>query len=42
LVKGDYLIDDMGNAGQDNFEGEWIHFGSNRFKNWEKVLKYLL
>jgi 5'-nucleotidase len=42
LVKGDYLIDDMGNAGQESFEGEWIHFGSERFKNWEKVLEYLL
>lgn len=42
LVKGDYLIDDMGNAGQENFEGEWIHFGTEKFKNWKKVLDYLL
>lgn len=31
LLKGDYLIDDMG--GQGNFEGEWIHFGTEKFKN---------
>ena len=42
LVKGDYLIDDMGNAGQEKFEGEWIHFGTEKFKNWKKVLDYLL
>jgi len=42
LLKGDYLIDDMGNAGQENFEGEWIHFGSDKFPDWKKVLEYLL
>lgn len=42
LVKGDYLIDDMCNAGQENFEGEWIHFGSEKYKDWKKVLEYLL
>jgi 5'-nucleotidase len=42
LVKGDYLIDDMCNAGQENFEGEWIHFGSDNFPDWKKVLEYLL
>jgi 5'(3')-deoxyribonucleotidase len=42
LVKGHYLIDDQGNAGQENFEGEWIHFGTTKYPNWDEVLKYLL
>lgn len=42
LVKGDYLIDDQGNAGQENFEGEWLKFGSDSFKDWEMVLEYIL
>lgn len=42
LLKGDYLIDDQINAGQEEFEGELIRFGSDKFKNWEKVLEYLL
>ena len=42
LLKGDYLIDDQINAGQENFEGELIRFGSDEFNNWVKVLEYLL
>ena len=42
LLKGDYLIDDTNTAGQPDFEGEWIHFGSENFKNWNDVLKYLM
>ena len=42
LLKGDYLIDDMGNAGQERFEGEWIHFGTEKFPNWDSVVKYLM
>ena len=42
LLKGDYLIDDQINAGQEDFEGELIRFGSDRFPNWSKVLEYLL
>ena len=42
LCKGDYLIDDRGNNGTSEFEGEWIHFGSERFPDWDAVLKYLL
>lgn len=41
LVKGDYLIDDQGGFGQEEFEGEWIVFGSNSFDTWEKVINYL-
>lgn len=41
LLKGDYLIDDQGNAGQDKFEGEWIHFKSEKFPDWISVVNYL-
>ena len=39
---GDYLIDDMTKNGADNFMGELIMFGSDKFLNWESVLSYLL
>ena len=42
-LKGDYIIDDrmdMNGAGQ--FEGEKIHFGSERFPDWESVTRYLI
>ena len=42
LVKGDYLIDDRSKHGADTFEGEWIQFGSERFRDWNAVLQYLL
>lgn len=42
LCKGNYLIDDRDKHGASEFEGEWIHFGSERFPNWEIVLEYLL
>ena len=42
LLDGDYLIDDRGKNGTSEFKGEWIHFGSERFPDWESVLKYLL
>lgn len=42
LLKGDYLIDDTNTAGQSDFEGEWIHFGSEKFKSWNDVLEYLM
>lgn len=41
LVKGDYLIDDRIANGVDGFEGEHIHFGSERFPDWTSVLTYL-
>lgn len=40
LLKGDYLIDDRVANGVENFEGEHIHFGSEKFPNWESVLNY--
>lgn len=42
LLDGDYLIDDRGKNGTSEFKGEWIHFGSEKFPDWESVLKYLL
>ena len=42
LVKGDILIDDRPNNGAKYFDGEWIHFGSNSYPNWNSVLNYLL
>lgn len=42
FLKGDLLIDDRPNNGAKEFEGEWIHFGSDRFPDWETILNYLL
>lgn len=42
FLKGDLLIDDRPNNGAKEFEGEWIHFGSDRFPEWETILNYLL
>lgn len=42
LNKGDYLIDDRPNNGACDFEGEWIHFGSEKFPDWKTVKDYLL
>lgn len=41
LLKGHYLIDDRIANGVDAFEGEHIHFASERFPDWSSVLKYL-
>lgn len=41
LCQGDYLIDDRGKNGTSEFAGEWIEFGSEKFPDWESVLKYL-
>ena len=42
LVKGDYLIDDNGQNGQPEFEGEWIEFASESFPDWTAVIDYLI
>ena len=42
LNLGDYLIDDRTANGADKFLGELIHFGSEKFPNWESVCKYLI
>ena len=41
LCQGDYLIDDRGKNGTSGFAGEWIEFGSEKFPDWESVLKYV-
>jgi len=43
LNEGAYLIDDRPHKnGAGDFKGELIHFGSDKFPNWESVLKHLL
>ena len=42
LNAGDYLIDDRLRNGADKFKGEHIHFGTEKFPNWESVLNYLI
>ncbi len=41
LNRGDFLVDDRPGNGAEDFQGEWIHFGSEEFPDWESVLKYL-
>lgn len=42
LCIGDYLVDDRFKNGAQDFKGEHIHFGSDKFPDWDAVLKYLL
>jgi len=42
LNMGDYLIDDRLKKGVLEFEGEHIHFGTEKFPDWQSVLNYLL
>lgn len=44
LLKGlnGYLIDDDTKAGQLDFEGEHIHFKTEKFPDWDSVIKYLI
>jgi 5'(3')-deoxyribonucleotidase len=42
LLMGDYLIDDRLRHGVTEFKGEHIHFGTDKFPDWEAVLDYLL
>ena len=41
LNKGDFLVDDRPTNGAEKFAGEWIQFGSRKFRSWRAVLKYL-
>ena len=41
LLNGDYLVDDNPKNGAEDFPGEWIHFGSQRFPDWDAVEEYL-
>ena len=39
LLKGDILIDDnIDGKGQEDFEGQVLHFGSEAFPHWSKIL----
>ncbi len=41
LNKGNYLIDDyIEGKGQENFEGELITIGSEKFKGWQEIKEY--
>ena len=42
LNSGDYLIDDRTKNGVEFFQGEHIHFGTERFPDWEAVLEYII
>jgi len=42
LNRGDYLIDDRTKNGADKFQGEHIHFGTQKFHAWHDVESYLL
>lgn len=42
LVRGGILIDDRKTHGVEQFEGEHIHFGSERYPDWDAVLDYLI
>ena len=41
LNVGDYLIDDRTKHGVHDFSGEHIHFGTEGFPDWQKVMEYL-
>ena len=42
LNYGDYLIDDRLENGANLIKGENIHFGTDKFPDWESVCSYLL
>ena len=35
------IVDDNPNNGAEDFPGEWIHFGSQQFPDWDAVEEYL-
>lgn len=41
LCIGDYLIDDRTKNGAGEFKGELIQFGTEKFPDWNSVLKYI-
>ena len=42
LNRGDYLIDDRTANGAGEFQGEHIHFRTEKVPDWKSVLEYLL
>ena len=41
IINGDYLVDDRSANGVQDFTGEHILFGSEKFPDWKSVLVYL-
>lgn len=41
FLRGDFLIDDRTLRGAAEFEGEHIHFATERFPDWKSVIDYL-
>lgn len=42
MLMGNYLIDDRVTNGAGEFVGEHLHFGTEKFPNWNSVVEYLL
>jgi 5'(3')-deoxyribonucleotidase len=42
LNKGHFLIDDRLKNGAAEFDGEHIHFGTEKFQDWKKVMEYII
>ena len=42
LVKGDFLVDDYDKNGQEDFEGEFVRYGTEDFPDWNFITKYLI
>ncbi len=42
MLMGNYLIDDRTTNGAGEFVGEHLHFGAEKFPNWNSVVEYLL
>lgn len=41
LNRGDYIIDDSTHNGVSDFQGEHIHFGTDKFPDWKSIVIYL-
>lgn len=41
LLKGNFIVDDRDKQGVMEFEGEHLHFGTNKFPDWKAVVRYL-
>lgn len=39
---GDFLVDDRLKNGASEFKGEHIHFGTEKYPNWEIIYDYLI
>lgn len=41
LNRGDFIVDDRTKNGVDRFDGQHIHFGTEKFPDWQSVVTYL-